>query len=164
MLRRPPRSTLFPYTTLFRSVSIFVVPWPAIGPVEHLAAAQAQCRPLRAPQTFLHRCSKNQQPAQAAPPHRQTFSGGSAPSRGRSVLRNFRAAKVQRLQTVPLPLSNRSNPDKLAQVRAALQTGEGSTSSLPAERPSRRADRRLIPVLARTQVHPSHHSGARLAP
>src|SRR5438132_9838391 len=60
MLRRPPRSTLFPYTTLFRSVSIFVVPWPAIGPVEHLAAAQAQCRPLRAPQTFLHRCSKNQ--------------------------------------------------------------------------------------------------------
>src|SRR2546422_4530016 len=26
MIRRPPRSTLFPYTTLFRSV------WPAIGP------------------------------------------------------------------------------------------------------------------------------------
>src|SRR5258708_11103033 len=26
MIRRPPRSTLFPYTTLFRSVQ---VPWPA---------------------------------------------------------------------------------------------------------------------------------------
>src|SRR3712207_7852240 len=28
MIRRPPRSTLFPYTTLFRSV---VVPHPALG-------------------------------------------------------------------------------------------------------------------------------------
>src|SRR5438477_7123002 len=25
MIRRPPRSTLFPYTTLFRSVTIFVI-------------------------------------------------------------------------------------------------------------------------------------------
>src|SRR2546425_11930843 len=46
MIRRPPRSTLFPYTTLFRSPSSFYLsakpswwstpwgtpPWPAIGP------------------------------------------------------------------------------------------------------------------------------------
>src|SRR2546430_9882440 len=33
MIRRPPRSTLFPYTTLFRSVSVDAVP---LGPVELL--------------------------------------------------------------------------------------------------------------------------------
>src|SRR2546422_7096262 len=30
MIRRPPRSTLFPYTTLFRSSLIVVVAWPVI--------------------------------------------------------------------------------------------------------------------------------------
>src|SRR2546425_6273404 len=29
MIRRPPRSTLFPYTTLFRSVSVAIGRWPA---------------------------------------------------------------------------------------------------------------------------------------
>src|SRR2546426_10643967 len=28
MIRRPPRSTLFPYTTLFRSSHLFVTRWP----------------------------------------------------------------------------------------------------------------------------------------
>src|SRR5438876_12039323 len=36
MIRRPPRSTLFPYTTLFRSEDL--VSWGLIGPVQ---AAQA---------------------------------------------------------------------------------------------------------------------------
>src|SRR3712207_7482619 len=35
MIRRPPRSTLFPYTTLFRSISLSVLrvvaPTPAVG-------------------------------------------------------------------------------------------------------------------------------------
>src|SRR2546430_12753699 len=30
MIRRPPRSTLFPYTTLFRSPGVYG--WPAVGP------------------------------------------------------------------------------------------------------------------------------------
>src|SRR2546426_2334602 len=30
MIRRPPRSTLFPYTTLFRSVGFKVLPAPAV--------------------------------------------------------------------------------------------------------------------------------------
>src|SRR5437773_3646471 len=30
MIRRPPRSTLFPYTTLFRSPNACVVPLPAV--------------------------------------------------------------------------------------------------------------------------------------
>src|SRR5256885_4878242 len=29
MIRRPPRSTLFPYTTLFRSPSLAAMRWPA---------------------------------------------------------------------------------------------------------------------------------------
>src|SRR5262245_66364807 len=31
MLRRPPRSTLFPYTTLFRSLDVHVAAWPQAG-------------------------------------------------------------------------------------------------------------------------------------
>src|SRR3989454_12085734 len=31
MIRRPPRSTLFPYTTLFRSLLLVVEPPPALG-------------------------------------------------------------------------------------------------------------------------------------
>src|SRR5215208_8132664 len=31
MIRRPPRSTLFPYTTLFRSGVPMSIQWPAIG-------------------------------------------------------------------------------------------------------------------------------------
>src|SRR5687767_15713967 len=63
MLRRPPRSTLFPYTTLFRSVSgrrccgsrasrlagaAAVESWVAVRGVEHGAArsADAACRRL----------------------------------------------------------------------------------------------------------------------
>src|SRR5256885_4770974 len=32
MIRRPPRSTLFPYTTLFRSVRVNPVPYKGSGP------------------------------------------------------------------------------------------------------------------------------------
>src|SRR5438128_7835845 len=40
MIRRPPRSTLFPYTTLFRSEQWITVPVPAIVPPEVFNAAQ----------------------------------------------------------------------------------------------------------------------------
>src|SRR5215213_10716607 len=37
MLRRPPRSTLFPYTTLFRSLAVrFVSAEPLLGPLPSL--------------------------------------------------------------------------------------------------------------------------------
>src|SRR3712207_7524776 len=42
MIRRPPRSTLFPYTTLFRSVSS-VFPW---YPTSHKNQAKAIALPL----------------------------------------------------------------------------------------------------------------------
>src|SRR2546425_5179086 len=35
MIRRPPRSTLFPYTTLFRSVRVHVEGQPAFGAGRH---------------------------------------------------------------------------------------------------------------------------------
>src|SRR5258707_10889022 len=40
MIRRPPRSTLFPYTTLFRS-DLQHAPSPGDGPRDHLLAANA---------------------------------------------------------------------------------------------------------------------------
>src|SRR2546430_6654460 len=35
MIRRPPRSTLFPYTTLFRSIGAHVLADPAISWIRH---------------------------------------------------------------------------------------------------------------------------------
>src|SRR5438445_1923319 len=35
MIRRPPRSTLFPYTTLFRSDGCAQKPWPHVAPPLH---------------------------------------------------------------------------------------------------------------------------------
>src|SRR2546430_3640620 len=35
MIRRPPRSTLFPYTTLFRSLDVELVEIPAYGAAVH---------------------------------------------------------------------------------------------------------------------------------
>src|SRR3712207_8297915 len=46
MIRRPPRSTLFPYTTLFRSPSHRPPPGPpAAGDLDALTARQADGRP-----------------------------------------------------------------------------------------------------------------------
>src|SRR2546422_6364397 len=48
MIRRPPRSTLFPYTTLFRSTAAGVVfPHDVRGRSHDLAAAPVQCRITR---------------------------------------------------------------------------------------------------------------------
>src|SRR5688572_31913709 len=55
MLRRPPRSTLFPYTTLFRSDAVGPVRDPPAGrrdgrdrrAVRHVAARAAAWRPVR---------------------------------------------------------------------------------------------------------------------
>src|SRR2546422_5701739 len=49
MIRRPPRSTLFPYTTLFRSVQVQGLPRAVPDSVEHVAP-RAQCVPVDAQQ------------------------------------------------------------------------------------------------------------------
>src|SRR2546426_12643638 len=51
MIRRPPRSTLFPYTTLFRSCTgspgFARLPWPCRAPHQRLAARPARYRRRR---------------------------------------------------------------------------------------------------------------------
>src|SRR3989454_5983527 len=47
MIRRPPRSTLFPYTTLFRSEDVLVLDVPALG-VLHRTTAQSRATLSRA--------------------------------------------------------------------------------------------------------------------
>src|SRR3712207_6872430 len=42
MIRRPPRSTLFPYTTLFRSIADRVLPVAAIVVIDIVAGAAAE--------------------------------------------------------------------------------------------------------------------------
>src|SRR3989442_5528163 len=45
MIRRPPRSTLFPYTTLFRSIELLLQPIELLG--IHVIAVQYKERHLR---------------------------------------------------------------------------------------------------------------------
>src|SRR5438874_6046857 len=40
MIRRPPRSTLFPYTTLFRSPILTLVAWERLGHLPRLAGGR----------------------------------------------------------------------------------------------------------------------------
>src|SRR3989442_4283246 len=47
MIRRPPRSTLFPYTTLFRS--LFGPPGPGLHPAEHPVRRRCAPAPARRP-------------------------------------------------------------------------------------------------------------------
>src|SRR5256885_10811197 len=49
MIRRPPRSTLFPYTTLFRSPSGFGSPGYTVAVVERIKAFNAALRALALP-------------------------------------------------------------------------------------------------------------------
>src|SRR3712207_3614488 len=68
MIRRPPRSTLFPYTTLFRSER--VRPAPRGGPAHHRSPARSPLGP--AP---LHRRRPNRQCDDRSPrSHRPTIA------------------------------------------------------------------------------------------
>src|SRR5256885_9790171 len=59
MIRRPPRSTLFPYTTLFRSLLRGPSLFPGVGPRERVGLAAERFLafllepPLRQPQPLL---------------------------------------------------------------------------------------------------------------
>src|SRR5258707_15114250 len=45
MIRRPPRSTLFPYTTLFRSSLLLAAVWPALATSEAKSITEQQSSP-----------------------------------------------------------------------------------------------------------------------
>src|SRR2546426_5176729 len=69
MIRRPPRSTLFPYTTLFRSVQ-----YPGLVFVNlHAAAEQALIKTVRGQlnQRYIRCAGKNEPRASAAPGNKQ---------------------------------------------------------------------------------------------
>ena len=53
MIRRPPRSTLFPYTTLFRSLSGWVGGGPAQTVYDHLASSSPRFMTLNQEQTTI---------------------------------------------------------------------------------------------------------------
>src|SRR2546428_4738539 len=61
MIRRPPRSTLFPYTTLFRSLSL-----ATLGRLEELADVEAAQR--AAPRALSRRSHARSDSARGAPP------------------------------------------------------------------------------------------------
>src|SRR3712207_9327679 len=68
MIRRPPRSTLFPYTTLFRSER--VRPAPRGGPAHHRSPARSPLGPVP-----LHRRRPNRQRDDRSPrSHRPTIA------------------------------------------------------------------------------------------
>src|SRR2546430_9531707 len=75
MIRRPPRSTLFPYTTLFRSE----LPTIALTPVDG-KVANRECAQL-APSLHLHvRAANDDRPVTSHHPHRalRWLNGGVA--------------------------------------------------------------------------------------
>src|SRR2546427_6945628 len=73
MIRRPPRSTLFPYTTLFRSGQLPAQRRPAAPPpVELTAMTQTSTQELQALAS-----TPGSQPAPAAPPARPAHIIGS---------------------------------------------------------------------------------------
>src|SRR5258708_13416975 len=55
MIRRPPRSTLFPYTTLFRSQKCFPMPRTRPTSASHLDVSPAETR--RGKASFCYSCS-----------------------------------------------------------------------------------------------------------
>src|SRR2546430_13422905 len=58
MIRRPPRSTLFPYTTLFRSLGEILVEWNVLKPAEvQKALEHAKAKKMRIGEALVDRKS-----------------------------------------------------------------------------------------------------------
>src|SRR5260370_24863706 len=71
MIRRPPRSTLFPYTTLFRSNSVVNCLSGGWGCPHHLCGSSPSPHSCSAESAFVTGIGRNSRGEQAAsPPHR----------------------------------------------------------------------------------------------
>src|ERR1017187_10791453 len=74
MIRRPPRSTLFPYTTLFRSVPVMVIPHTFGGRLNfnpHLHRSEEHTSELQSPMYLVCRLlleKKTQHECRDSPP------------------------------------------------------------------------------------------------
>src|SRR2546430_8240524 len=79
MIRRPPRSTLFPYTTLFRSGRANALPRPEaqrghLGPVPHQGRSEEHTSELQSQSNLVCRLlleKKKKQPCEGAAQHNQ---------------------------------------------------------------------------------------------
>src|SRR5256884_8859144 len=93
MIRRPPRSTLFPYTTLFRSRSTTPpAPWRRISVSDSQAGPRKQRRPGKI------RLSENGNPHQTKDSS-HGFSEKIAPLLGRPPIRPVKDRKSTRLNS-----------------------------------------------------------------
>src|SRR2546429_3795790 len=67
MIRRPPRSTLFPYTTLFRSIRNVRIPVPFYGPAYSLSQIEEALKEfhdrieVRSFQNLLETCTRSEE-------------------------------------------------------------------------------------------------------
>src|SRR2546422_2094268 len=88
MIRRPPRSTLFPYTTLFRSRAIAPVPAPHAPPVATSQKARelgARGRPGRSEEHTSELQSRLHLVCRLLLEKKNTKNNFSSPSRRRSI-------------------------------------------------------------------------------
>src|SRR3712207_7896385 len=85
MIRRPPRSTLFPYTTLFRSNSHFDV---------RQSASESGCRPRRSDRRCHRQRERRERPAR--PPRRSEEHTSELQSRQYLVCRLLLEKKKKR--------------------------------------------------------------------
>src|SRR5256885_13325676 len=88
MIRRPPRSTLFPYTTLFRSAAARLLALPGVGPY---AAAHVML-------TSLGRYSRLVLDSWTRPTYGK-LSGARGALRDATIERRFRDRKSTRLNS-----------------------------------------------------------------
>src|SRR3712207_3278541 len=61
MIRRPPRSTLFPYTTLFRSGCENPANWQSVALAEQVNEVQLELTPAGTPRLLIRRASTTHQ-------------------------------------------------------------------------------------------------------
>src|SRR2546425_9068741 len=135
MIRRPPRSTLFPYTTLFRSVHpVHVVEDPAtLGP-RRREVVQGRGARFRSLRPYLRlggglRQSEGASTAPSAPAYRL------ASRRAPPSLRARRSARTTRITDSPRGALRRASAAATRLARPGLQTRLAARSAEPPRPP-----------------------------
>src|SRR5438552_3721913 len=107
MLRPPPRSTLFPYTTLFRSLSTFPLyslrhsyashMANGIAPIQHVSSQLGHRRTSMTPDVYVHPMAPDRSYISALEHARQAVHGtspGTYPQTGRQPIENMSLASA----------------------------------------------------------------------
>src|SRR3712207_7601227 len=100
MIRRPPRSTLFPYTTLFRSLCIETAPSPMLTP----RPREPTCQPPALGTSVLLQCSRRGLKHRASLNHRSEEHTSELQSRQYLVCRLLLEKKKNIQSSLPLPI------------------------------------------------------------